>query len=299
MLKRLISLGTLLFLLSSATLAQQPTDKVKAYYESLRDGLTLSDLEQFRSLTEDEKKIADAFLTFQSKGARSRYNTCCSNLKNYGTALEMWSTDHDGSYPQDGESVHPYYLAFGLACPNSDKAPYGYELKDGVYYISCSGDHSELGAEPPTYNGEMGLANYATTEAAPERTWKLKDYKIVEIPSEFDDNDVLRIDETWTDGTTERTFRSQISPIVAEGKLILSRPVALTSQNILVQEGDDANKVVVARILPAPLVDDEALVEAFEALGPALTGITALRFLEDDDMSDARARLLELLNSDD
>ena len=236
MLKRIISIGTLFLLISSVAPAQQPTDQVKAYYDSLKDGLTVSDLEQFRTLTEDEKKLAAAFLSFQSEGPRSRYNRCCSNLKNYGTALEMWSSDNEGNFPQDGDSIHPYYLAFGIACPNSDKKPYGYELKDGVYYISCSGDHSDLGVEPPTYNGEVGLANYVSDENTPDRMWKLKDYKVTEIPNDFDDNKVLRIAETWTYGPAEHTFNSQISPLVEEGKLVLTRPVALTSQNIFIQD---------------------------------------------------------------
>ena len=299
MLKRLISIATLLLLVSSVALAQEPADKVKAYYDSLKDGLSVSDLEQIRPLTAEEKTLAEALLNLQSGGARSRYNDCCSNLKNYGTALEMWSTDHDGNFPQDGESIHPYYLAFGVACPNSDRKPYGYELKDGVYYIRCSGDHSDYGVEPPTYNGEMGLANYVQSEDAPEQTWKLKDYKITEIPNEFDNDKVLRIAETWTNGKTEKTFNSQISPLVQEGQLVLTRPVALTSQNIFILEGDDANKTVMAFLQPVPLVSDDLVIESFETLGPALSGITVLRFLDNDDLADTRALLLKVLSSDD
>lgn len=240
--------------------------------------ITVTDLEQFRPLNEGEKKIAETLLLTQTDAAKSSYHECCSNLKNYGTALEMWSTDHDGGYPENGEVVHPYYLAFGIACRNSNQTPYSYELKDGVYYVQCSGDHSDYGVESPSYDGEMGLTGYVQPEDAPNPTWKLTDYKITTLPSEFDDSSILRIAETWSNGKSSLNFNSRVSPRVENGNFSFLRPIALTSQNILVMEGSNALNMVVARLQPKPLVSDEVLVESFQTLGPALTGITSCIF---------------------
>lgn len=96
---------------------------------------------------------------------------CKSNLKNIGTALEMYSTDNAGKYPTALEKVVPKYLkslpacvaagevtykaAFGPNAPRNEEKRYA-----DYYFIQCSGDyHDDVGMERdyPQYNGIQGL----------------------------------------------------------------------------------------------------------------------------------------------
>ena len=119
-----------------------------------------------------------------SFAARSRGNSetaCKSNLKNIGTALELYSTDWSGSYPTELSNLTPNYLKTIPECPVTGEMSYraafgpgagyntGTELEDGTksepwqnyYLIWCDGsDHNKAYGTPvnyPQYDAIQGL----------------------------------------------------------------------------------------------------------------------------------------------
>ncbi|MFA5504517.1 MAG: hypothetical protein WC314_04250 [Vulcanimicrobiota bacterium] len=99
---------------------------------------------------------------------QGQLTACKSNQKNIGTALEMYSTDYSGRYPQDISKITPNYLKTMPQCPAAGRDTYSEsyrtEQPDGsqweVYYFHCSGaNHADLGLPPnfPAYNGLEGL----------------------------------------------------------------------------------------------------------------------------------------------
>ena len=93
-----------------------------------------------------------------------KYQECCSNLKNIGTALEMYSTDYSGRYPVKLQQLVPEYLRSIPICPAAGKDTYSesYQMsKDGKSYsFCCKGHfHKSEGApkDDPSYNSKTGL----------------------------------------------------------------------------------------------------------------------------------------------
>ena len=99
---------------------------------------------------------------------------CKSNLKNIATALEMWSTDHEGAYPKTLAELTPEYLKYIPTCPaagkdsysdryaafqaQADKTVNGEKLD---YFFGCAGHHHanlDIPAEYPDYNSVRGLS---------------------------------------------------------------------------------------------------------------------------------------------
>lgn len=95
---------------------------------------------------------------------------CKSNLKNIGTALEMYCTDHDGKYPNSLDVLTPRYLKTIPSCPSTNsmtyvltlgpKAAYNSDHYEDYYFIECTGEnHTSVGVtgDFPAYNGIQGL----------------------------------------------------------------------------------------------------------------------------------------------
>lgn len=95
---------------------------------------------------------------------------CKSNLKNIGTALEMYSTDWSGKYPTAMAQLTPNYLRVLLECPSAGSMTYqlhtgtgaAYNTKgyEDYYFVSCSDtNHSAIGlnAGYPQYDSISGL----------------------------------------------------------------------------------------------------------------------------------------------
>lgn len=104
--------------------------------------------------------------------ARARGNprmACKSNLKNLGTAMEMYSTDWNGKYPVGGKSqLTPNYLRTIPECPSAGtdtylmttgpNAPYNTQSYEDYYFIECRGDnHDSVPKNYPQYNGIVGI----------------------------------------------------------------------------------------------------------------------------------------------
>lgn len=97
---------------------------------------------------------------------------CVSNLKNTGTALEMYATDNTGEFPQSLKSLTPNYLKTIPTCPSAGADTYsgGYAASRsllsngkpvGAYTVVCSGaNHTRRGNVPPNfpqYTSTQGL----------------------------------------------------------------------------------------------------------------------------------------------
>jgi hypothetical protein len=91
---------------------------------------------------------------------------CKSNLRNLGTAMEMYSTDWSGHYPDRLRKLVPNYLHVLPTCPAVEAMTYQMEYgpeashNEGgfhdYYYLYCAGqNHSRVGIPEniPAYDG--------------------------------------------------------------------------------------------------------------------------------------------------
>ena len=105
---------------------------------------------------------------FAKARSQGQLSACKSNLKNIGTALEMWSVDNNGEYPKSMAVLAPGYLRMIPTCPAAEADTYSetYRLIKSeehgytYYEVYCKGSHHERVGCPenyPRYNGESGL----------------------------------------------------------------------------------------------------------------------------------------------
>lgn len=103
--------------------------------------------------------------------ARGHLTACKSNLKNIGTAMEMYSTDWSGLYPPRGlAQLTPNYLKTIPECPATGEvtyvmtqgpaAKYNTQSYQDYYFVQCDGENHSWVSVPqnyPQYNGIVGL----------------------------------------------------------------------------------------------------------------------------------------------
>ncbi len=101
--------------------------------------------------------------------ARGQLTACKSNLKNIGTAMEMYSTDYSGMYPPDINYLTPNFLKTLPECPAAGKVTYKAYFGQGpnnhpgfqdYYYVECHGEnHTDVAVKGhyPAYDGISGL----------------------------------------------------------------------------------------------------------------------------------------------
>lgn len=94
-----------------------------------------------------------------------RLNGCKSNLKNIGTASEMYSTDNSGRYERGLSALTPNYLRLIPTCPAASRDTYSGAYRSAAnpdaFTVACSGsNHSDAGvaANYPMYTSSQGLA---------------------------------------------------------------------------------------------------------------------------------------------
>lgn len=78
---------------------------------------------------------------FMRARARGQITACKSNLKNIGTACEMFATDHKGLYPRKMAELMPAYLKKIPTCPGAGRDTYSgvYLQGEKNYTVFCSG----------------------------------------------------------------------------------------------------------------------------------------------------------------
>jgi hypothetical protein len=107
---------------------------------------------------------------FLRESCGGQFTQCQSNCKNIGTALEMYSTDHQGHYPPNIPCLSPDYLKSIPTCARAGKDTYSQSYSVCIigkkntdldaYTFFCSGhNHDDLGVSPnyPQYNSRNGL----------------------------------------------------------------------------------------------------------------------------------------------
>ena len=98
---------------------------------------------------------------FTRARGQGQHTACKSNLKNIGTACEMWSVDHQGRYPETMAELKPDYLRMIPTCPAAGKDTYSDTYKSKTnpdyYEFHCGGDHHGSGEAYPNYNAIQGL----------------------------------------------------------------------------------------------------------------------------------------------
>jgi hypothetical protein len=86
---------------------------------------------------------------------------CNSNLKNIGTACEMYSSDNAGHYPPSLSHLTPGYLKTLPTCPAAGQVTYAYTSHSGpdVYTAWCKGSshHPVVPRDHPQYDSVSGI----------------------------------------------------------------------------------------------------------------------------------------------
>lgn len=91
------------------------------------------------------------------------FTACCANLKNIGTALELYAVDHGGQYPTRLSELCPQYLTVLPTCPSAamDSYSQGYvhNIHRKSYELCCTGLHHPgiAGLNEPVYTSLQGL----------------------------------------------------------------------------------------------------------------------------------------------
>lgn len=107
--------------------------------------------------------------SFTRAEAQQEVTHCKINLKNVGAAMEMYSTDNNGRYPNDPALLIPNYLKTLPQCPSAATNTYMFEVGENAtgntkkyrdyYFLYCGGEnHLAVGvpADSPDYNGIVG-----------------------------------------------------------------------------------------------------------------------------------------------
>ena len=96
--------------------------------------------------------------------AQGQLTACKSNLKNLGTALEMYSTDNGGRFCTGTTGLTPNYLKIIPTCPSVGSNTYttGFAAASNpdAYTVVCAGtNHAGVsqGAAYPQYTSTQGL----------------------------------------------------------------------------------------------------------------------------------------------
>lgn len=100
--------------------------------------------------------------------SRGQLTACKSNLKNIGTAFEMYSTDYSGMYPKNLDLLTPNYLKSIPECPSAGRVTYTMKSTaayntagfQDYYFIRCEGkNHTAVSVAEnyPQYDGIQGL----------------------------------------------------------------------------------------------------------------------------------------------
>lgn len=104
------------------------------------------------------------YMNFMWAPVTRQFTQCQSNLKNIGTALEMYAHDNQGHYPPDLSHLTPKYLDSIPICTAVKKDTYSnsYQVSSDMktFTVYCKGHHhSVVGLEKnyPQYDSIHGL----------------------------------------------------------------------------------------------------------------------------------------------
>lgn len=292
--KRTLVLSILSLLLFShpAVCQEHPAQEALApYFEALEEGLSVEALEKLAPLDEEQKKLAGYLIYEYNRIADLNYINCCSNLKNTATALEMYSTDNNGEYPENLDELYPSYLVAAQSCPNSEMQPYKAELTSASYKLSCPASHTDAGLPAPFYDETNGL-----TEVAYEDR-EIKPWKLIEVV-------FLPAKDEWSASSPQIRTRLEREGQAreVEGHYYLSEEGEhpLIERVTVINKGGvqivDSRETL--RLIALSYGDDSEFLERFirehyQAIGPAAAGIVFASLLTDPSHEKTRAQLKE------
>lgn len=109
-------------------------------------------------------------LLFGGSHRGGQFTACKSNLKNLGTGLEMYATDHGGRYPPRLGGLTPDYLRTIPTCPSTGTDTYSpsyavlqaKEPTEERYAVFCRGLNHQVMDRPanfPAYTSHEGLVD--------------------------------------------------------------------------------------------------------------------------------------------
>lgn len=88
-------------------------------------------------------------------GEPAPFTACSSNIKNLGTALEMYAEDNSGRFPNSLSKLVPEYLKYLPKCPGAGKDTYSESYisrtKPDYFKLYCSGNYHKKCNVPPNY----------------------------------------------------------------------------------------------------------------------------------------------------
>jgi hypothetical protein len=91
---------------------------------------------------------------------------CERSMRRVATALEMYSSDHNGAYPTRLSDLVPKYMRGLPACPTDGSgAPPDYSLHGDTYELTCHGTHSDVRVSNRPLEGRS--VGRSTGQAAP------------------------------------------------------------------------------------------------------------------------------------
>ena len=95
---------------------------------------------------------------------KAQATVCATNVRNMATALQVYSNDYDGLYPDDLNKLSPKYVRILPTCPSAGTVTYaaGYSTTSDSqsFTLSCKGKNHELvgyGQDEPYYDLNTGL----------------------------------------------------------------------------------------------------------------------------------------------
>lgn len=263
----------------------QNLESLEPYYASLKDGFSVEDLDQLGPLSPEQKEIASTLVTFYYRIPEGLFSQCSSNLKNLGIALEMFSTDQK-EYPPDLRALSPSYLLVAPACPTTENSPYRYQRQGKDYKITCPGDHTAFGITTLTYDGQTGLQP-DQGRVIPQ---KLDRYAFDEL-DEYSRESMERAKENWS---REGAQTAHVTLYRGSNDGGIDRAWALSEEGTAKWEMADALDLFEAYFRKDPLVRDEDVVSAVQAMGPAMAGLTVHRFVTAPEYAEARRAFASL-----
>lgn len=94
---------------------------------------------------------------------RSLLTACTTNLRNIGTAVEMYNVDNNGRYPAGLGGLTPNYIKTVPTCPSAGSDSYSGSYSSGIipdtYEVFCQGSfHSGFTDQDyPRFDAAQGL----------------------------------------------------------------------------------------------------------------------------------------------
>lgn len=147
---RLIPMGRMGLTMGMSQVGLGPDGAREKLFRKAFDGQTAWGLDMTALSEAGAKSMGEA-------GKEGQRTACSSNLKNVATALEMYSTDNAGRYPETLQPLAPNYLKTIPTCPSAHKDTYSETYKMGSNPDSYSFRCSETEAHDLSYTSEKGL----------------------------------------------------------------------------------------------------------------------------------------------